>query len=760
MADEQTPVIDQEERERGLHLSEQSLRPPTAVPGYEAEQFLGRGAFGQVWLAVERNTGRRVAIKFYTNRGGLDWSLLSREVEKLRFLFGDRHVVQLVEVGWDANPPYYIMEYLEQGSLEQLLEKGLPTVPEAVALFREVATGLGHAHGKGILHCDLKPANILLDQYLAPRLADFGQARLSNEQAAALGTVFYMAPEQADLKAAPDVRWDVYALGAVMYRLLTGEPPYRGEEMSRELRKADTLEERLTRYRQFIHKAPPPSAHRGVRGVDRSLAAIIDRCLARKPERRYPNVQAVLNALDQRALQRAKRPLLVLGGVGPVLLLLVISLFAWHGFRTAVNDSYRSLAAYSLESNRLSAKFAADTVNRRISQRWGILEQQAASPRLLKLLADADGKPRASRQREELQQYLDTQFDQYRPTATSSSWFLLDERGKLLALSPAEMRQTVVAQMKTKVVDQSFAHRDFFHGGGKDLDEKEAAAHPPKPLDRPHHSRVIESKLKGNPRRIIFSVPIRSRAGGRSVGVLGMGVDLGKFAELQIINDPSQTRPGEQVSEFATLVETRPDWNNRRGLILQHPELERLGKVRTRLPLVYLSRGQLAELEEALNKHPGELVSLPDYRDPFAEKYEEFQGRWVVVAKPVVVEWLERPGNKAVRIPTGWVVLVQERHAGIVQPVQELRAKLIREGVLALGMTLVLLAGLWGFVILVFGDSSRSRLAAFFRRRAGLPSGSFPSHTGAGSTRSASLRTGDGSGGVGTTVTQSLNPPG
>ena len=112
------------ERRRASEMSLQRGRPPTQVPGYEPERFLGVGAYGEVWVAVERNTGRRVAIKFYAHRGGLDWSLLSREVEKLAFLFADRYVVQLLGVGWDADPPYYIMEYLEQGSLADRIAAG------------------------------------------------------------------------------------------------------------------------------------------------------------------------------------------------------------------------------------------------------------------------------------------------------------------------------------------------------------------------------------------------------------------------------------------------------------------------------------------------------------------------------------------------------------------------------------------------------------------------------------------------------------
>ena len=99
--------------------------------------------------------------------------------------------MQLVDVGWDSNPPFYVMEYIEHGSLEDLLQSsGAMPVDDAVNLFREIAIGLVHSHNKGVLHCDLKPANILLDEDTRPRLCDFGQSRLSHEQSPALGTLF------------------------------------------------------------------------------------------------------------------------------------------------------------------------------------------------------------------------------------------------------------------------------------------------------------------------------------------------------------------------------------------------------------------------------------------------------------------------------------------------------------------------------------------------------------------------------------------
>ena len=290
MPSEHTQHQSPEEQREAQELSLKRSQPPTEVPGYETHRFLGSGAYGEVWVGIDKNTGRQVAIKFFLHGRGVDWSLLSRETEKLVFLAADRYVVQLLDVGWDAEPPYYVMEYIEFGSLEQRLrERGPFDVHDAVARFRELATGLMHAHGRGVLHCDLKPANVLLDQDDRPRLADFGQSRLSHEQTPSLGTLFYMAPEQADLDAIPDARWDVYALGAILYRMLTGEAPFRTKQALDEMESCRDLEHRLKRYREVIRQSRLPAAHRKVPHVDNALADIIDRCLAPNPHKRFPN---------------------------------------------------------------------------------------------------------------------------------------------------------------------------------------------------------------------------------------------------------------------------------------------------------------------------------------------------------------------------------------------------------------------------------------------------------------------------------------
>ena len=240
-----------------------------------------------------------------------------------------------------------------------------------------MAVGLLHAHGKGVLHCDLKPANILLDADNKPRIADFGQSRLSHEQAPALGTLFYMAPEQADLNALPDARWDVYALGAIIYRMLVGQPPHRSEDALRKIEESTDLAERLSRYQRLIRTSPSPSAHRREPGVDRALAEIIERCLAVNPNKRFPNVQAVLDALEAREESRLRRPLLLLGFVGPVLLLFIMGLFAMRGYDYAVRDSEDFITLRAHEANDFAAKFAARSIEGELERDFLLIENEA-----------------------------------------------------------------------------------------------------------------------------------------------------------------------------------------------------------------------------------------------------------------------------------------------------------------------------------------------------------------------------------------------
>jgi hypothetical protein len=640
-----------------------------------------------VWVAVDGNTGRQVAIKFFQHRGGLDWALLAREVEKLAFLSADRHVVQVLEVGWNAQPPYYVMEYVEGGSLETLVEQAGPLpVGEAVSIFWELATGLLHAHGKGVLHCDLKPANVLVDQDQRPRLADFGQARLSHEQTPALGTLFFMAPEQADLAAVPDVRWDVYALGALLYYLLTGEPPHREERLLTALAEEPDLEGRLRRYRERLLAGPAPAGHRQRRDVDRELAEIVDRSLAVDRERRYPNAQAVLDALARRSRRRARLPLLVLGAVGPAVLLAVVALWSWFALDAVVTNSDAALRARAQQGNRFAVQFAARAVTSELERRYRSVEQLARTRSLQQLLSTALGDPALGALRARLsdpelpeaerpallasflahparlavqQQLEHLMRDERRPTA--ASWFVVDETGLQLARAPV-----------SPTVGLNYGWRTYFHGGGEDRDPRWR----PRPADairQTHLSNVFRSQAT-NRWNVAITTPVRPEAAEAGVlAVVGMTVEVGRFVQFE--GGPSH---------FAVLIDQRA--GQHQGLVLQHPLFDKLLEADGRLPDRFreyrLRREDLPTSDDRQARYVDPLG-----HDPQGHEYDR--------------HWLAATAQVQVRdADSGWVVVVQQSYeAAIGQTLAELRRGLWLQGLLALGLVAAFSAALWVIVI-------------------------------------------------------------
>lgn len=691
MSTDRTEIQGGVERRRAMDMSLKRGHPPTQVPGYEPERFLGIGAYGEVWVATERNTSRRVAIKFYAHRGGLDWSLLSREVEKLAFLFADRYVVQLLGVGWEADPPYYIMEYLEKGSLADRIAQGRIPVDEAVSLFRDVATGLVHAHGKGVLHCDLKPANILLDQDGKPRLADFGQSRLSTEQAPALGTMFYMAPEQADLDAVPDARWDVYALGALLYCMLTASPPHRTGNTVDQFEQTPDLTARLAKYRETIEQSPVPSAHRKVRGVDKMLSAIVDRCLAPDPAKRFPNVQAVLDALDERASRLARRPIMVLGAVGPALLLAVVTWFAWQGFNRAVQESNAALTAGALDTNRFAAQFAARNAAFELERRYELVERMARSVHFRNRLAKALAQPELRAMLAELsnpkcnaadlaplreefrnrpdRRALQTALAAAIPTAAAptskddkekvASWFFCDQSGVSMLRVP-----------EGTTIGKDFAWRSYFHGGPHDKDENWR----PKPgehLRATTLSDVFRSKATG--RWIVaISAPVFDDSPQKKyLGVIAMTAQIGHFVKF----------PDSNSQLFAVLVNNRE--GAKKGVIVQHPLFDELLAREQKLP------DRLQDYRVSAADLPNNPERQADYRDPLAADPEggDYNRRWLARMEPVRVRDQD----------IGWIVIVQQAYdSAIGDTLEKLTGGLVHSGLIALGLIALVMAGLWG----------------------------------------------------------------
>jgi hypothetical protein len=692
MADDltQTQEAGGEAYERARERSLQQRRAPGQVPGYRMVKCLGEGAYGEVWLATQQNNPSHcVAVKFYTRRGG-DWSSLAREVEKLNLLTTHRYIVQLLDVGWDANPPYYVMEYLESGSLAKRLEAGPLEVTEAVTLFREITEGVVTAHNRGVLHCDLKPANVLLGPDRKPRLADFGQARLAEEHISSLGTLFYMAPEQAAPGSAPDARWDVYALGAMLYCLLTGEPPYRDAPGAESVSEAPRLEERLTRYRNIVETAPRPCGHRRRPGVDRALVEIVNRCLAVRPEKRYPNAQAVLYALDARARSRARRPLLVLGAVGPVLLLGLMALQTRVQLLAAIQQSSEALIDDARVSNVFAAQAMAGKVAGRIDRRWRILEHEADETQLQQRLGAARRKALGTPEQKDLQSWLVSR-QQAHPDVPADLWAVFDDAGTMLAFSPGD------PELERRFIGRNYADRDFFNGLAGD---RKDAPSPAQPLTGVHRSKVFHTQLSDT-RNVAFSVPVwdgNRTPGAPRLGVLAMMVAVGGFMEV---------RSGDNLSkdQLAMLIDLRADQEGRRGAILDHPYLAQLRQEKA-------PAERLAFFVDPQQLERGSWD--PDARDPVADACPDYDGRWLAASAPVQFDEREQAGD------TGWLVVVEKRHDAVIGPVQRLQASMLARGGLTLAIAMAVVTALWGFVIVILNNSPGSRLAAWVRRRAGL----------------------------------------
>lgn len=728
------------EQDAAQRLSLQSNQPPSEVPGYRLERRLGQGAFGQVWVGYDLNTGRQVAIKFYLHRTGVNWAL-SREVKHLVTMSTNRHIVQVLQVGWEGDPPYYVMEYLENGSLEDLLrrEKRL-TVSTAVSMFTDIAKGLNHSHGKGVLHCDLKPANILLDQDFRPRLADFGQSRMSTEQSPALGTLFYMAPEQADLSASPDARWDVYALGAILYSMLVGEPPYRNEKVLKEIEGAKTITERLERYRRAIYEAAPQRELQKTRGVDRTLIQIIQRCIAREPERRFANVQQVLEALSQRQALRLRRPLQLMGVVGPLLLVAVMSFFAVRSIRLSEAETLQRLQTRALESNRFAARFAARSIESELVEVYRLLEEEVRTREFQQKFSEAlnatstdraalvdshdyAAVPKAFReqlQRQQLDGYLKDLTSRWSQTTSNQ---LLSKVNSLFVTDGAGTTFSAAFREKTSdeqsPVGKNFAYRSYFNGGRDDASSSSRASEF-KAINDTHLSAAFKSTSTGT-WKVAVSTPVwsdetndvaaaniketgeekeDSRRPGNVLGVFCLTIEL---SDISILSDGEFVE--EDKNQIAVLIDGRD--GVLKGTLLYHPFLERMA----RSPMgSEIARDGRFQIDEATLDRL-QASGIFDYRDPVSltTPGKEFEGEWIATVEKVRLPAAANSNGKSNgRSESDLWMLVQERASNVTDPVRQLSSRLAGEGAAAVATIVAVICMLWLIVWRVLRPAEKS----------------------------------------------------
>lgn len=702
-----------------LVAGELSLRPttpPATLPGYRLDRFLGAGTFGQVWYGHDLNTGRPVAIKFYLHRGGVNWSLLSREVKNLVQLSAERSIVQVLDVGWDAEPPFYVMEFLPNGSLEDLLESvGRLPVHQAVEIFSKICIGLNHCHGRGVLHCDLKPGNILLDSDNSPRLADFGQSRMSNDQSPSLGTLFYMAPEQANLDAAPNASWDVYALGVILYRMLTGKVPHRNETLINKIDTAGSLPKRLEHYRAAILGDSRPTAHRTRRGVDRDLAGIVDRCIAPDPVQRFANVQQVIAALDCREQSKARRPLMLLGIVGPLLLMLAGGIFAALGIVAASDRATEALRTEARASNQLAARFAARSLENEMQRYFQLLSREANLPQtqtaLKSLLAsqeltdmrveiatnpEAAKANRARFLKNDTRIELDNQLrarlatyrgdDDLRPSV--STMFITDSLGTIVSIA-----LDMPVSDENLSTGYNFAFRTYFHGGRDDFN-RDVPRESVVPLDRPHLSAAFQSTATGL-WKIAFSMPIYLNGNADEAAPAENRNPDGVFVITTNLGDFESMSDSQLSDQLAVVIEARD--GPLRGTVLQHPLMDQetdvsrpLAGKRFRIPDTML--------DDLLNSDD------VNYIDPMssAPNGQLYSGPWLAAIAPIglpkELTTTDEQNGETTAPTSDLLVLVQYRLSKVFEPVGELKRQLLIQGSIALALIFGLTVAMWLYV--------------------------------------------------------------
>lgn len=259
------------------------------IPGFDIEGEIGEGAMATVYLATQRSLERKVALKIMAASLAADPTFCERFLREGRTLarLSHPHTVTIHDIG-NVGPLYYMaMEYLPNGTLKERIAAGL-TPEQGLRYIRQIASALGYAHEQGLVHRDVKPANILFRADGNAVLSDFGIAKSLDDRTQftqagfAVGTPSYMSPEQARGQEI-DGRADLYALGVVLYEILVGELPYNG---------TDALSTALAHLTEPLPELP---VHHG------RYQDVLSRLLAKNPAERFPDANALLAALDRLA---------------------------------------------------------------------------------------------------------------------------------------------------------------------------------------------------------------------------------------------------------------------------------------------------------------------------------------------------------------------------------------------------------------------------------------------------------------------------
>jgi len=289
------------------HQHHHAAAPTPAVPAkvaatttrqklgpYELIEKIGEGAMGQVFTAWDAARQHNVAVKILPRQLALDQEFLERFKREVKLLaqLDHPHIVAFYDSGTQGGLFYLVMEYVDGGDLTKKLRKETRLAePEALRIAREMALALAQAHGKGMIHRDIKPDNVLLTKDGMSKISDFGLAKPTedNQKLTAagfsIGTPFYISPEQALGKEKVDPRCDLYSLGATLFHMLTGRVPFVHASSTQVM---------------VMHVQNPPPDPRSINpAISRGAAQLILKLLAKDPDQRHQSAQELAQVIER-----------------------------------------------------------------------------------------------------------------------------------------------------------------------------------------------------------------------------------------------------------------------------------------------------------------------------------------------------------------------------------------------------------------------------------------------------------------------------
>ena len=267
-------------------------RAPLEYADYLLQEMLGAGRMGRVYRAVQRTMGRHVAVKFLRKKFLQNAEAVEQFIREANIVASFDHsgIVRIHGLGQTPGGGYFIaMDLIEGLDLATRIANSVVAPQEAARWTSQACLAVKHAHESGIVHCDLKPANLLVDQRNQIRVTDFGLARSVSDSSHGVarieGTAAYMAPEQVSRWWGPiGVHTDVYGMGAVLYELLTGGPPFQGQTLT------DVLSRVVSGVRPLRPELLRPE-------LPTTLSDVCMRCLAKRPTDRYKDLAELAEAL-------------------------------------------------------------------------------------------------------------------------------------------------------------------------------------------------------------------------------------------------------------------------------------------------------------------------------------------------------------------------------------------------------------------------------------------------------------------------------